>query len=341
MIVMLFVICALLPFALPMIMWSWRSLFSLTALLGLALAYHLWRLDHYMRTAHDPDWVGFDQAFSTAMAFFLGLGVVTCAVTLVMRSRDFSVGSRTVVALLVFAAPFALAGIIYGPAAWQRWTSDSACLKARHELKIGLARYRVQLAAPFVIYGQLPTRAGIHTYWRRERLCKATRNGAKAIAARSLTFKFDRDNGLYKQCIEGRSLQDWVKPLCDQLYQKERRAQFSTVHVPTEAHLFVADQVRSEKFGAMPSTFAAAKSPVEPDRKLFFVEHPTERSPDGSPLTAACRPRGYKMYACQVAYSKSDGITVMFEFLSKRAAIANRVTSVNRWFADYIRQFEK
>jgi hypothetical protein len=334
----------LLPYALAVAMPRWRWLFGCIVLIGGPLTV-LW-VQHWIVSAR-PDYnegpggaIGIGIFLVVTAAFTIGVSVR--ALTLALTSRGLALSK----AFLLNAVGFALVvGLFILPQAWDLWRlrpAPQACVEKGFQVEIGGTRFAIPAAGLFTIYRGPSVRAGAYYlgYVASLRdLCGLTANGSTQLPATNLAIRFDRVHGVHRgtQSLCKPEGAGWAANLCAAL-DPISRGRIDETNYPLTAHVFAPGEVILGEFLGSPSSYRDSLAVSDPARNVRFITAEAY-TPDGNPLTFACRPQSDGSYWCSAAYPWVNGTHLHYVFRSPLDQIASRGQRVDTVLREFVAQF--
>lgn len=328
----------LLPYALAVAMPTWRWLFGCAVLIGGPLAV-LW-IQHWIVSAR-PDYnegpggfIGIGIFLVVTVAFAIGVGVR--ALTLAMSARGLALGK----AFMLNAVGFTLVLAVFTwPHAWHLWRlrpAPQACVERGFQIEIGGTRFAVPSRGPFTIYRGKSARAGayyLQSVASLRDLCGLTANGSVRVSATNLAIRFDR---VLRDVCRGPA-PGWADKLCAAA-EPIGRGRIDETDYPLTAYVFAPEEVTLGEFGGSVSSYRDSLAGSDPRRNVTFVTADAH-TPDGNPLTLACRPQSDGSYWCSAAYHLANGTHLHYVFRSPLDEIAARGKRVDTTLSEFLAQF--
>lgn len=309
------VLFGVVPYAIAVIMPSWRTLAVCVALIGGGFAY-LWINESIIEQSpsyKEGPGAGIGLAMVGIATIGFAIGAVVRAVSLSLRRWGWSANS----AFAINAAGFLIViGVFAAPVLWVDWRMrplSADCAHARFALDIAGARVRVPGSALFNIYfGPTSARDVVYFWsipeWRS--FCARTSLGAQPVRATHLWLNIEGSHTLNQMtCADAERV---LGPNSCEPFALMQRGHAAATEYPLEAHVFAPDEVRFGEFGATRSTYADASSGKRSSLYPEFFR--TGRIlGDGTPLTFACHNSSDGHY-CRAAYPWRDGAYLDYDF---------------------------
>jgi hypothetical protein len=162
-------------------------------------------------------------------------------------------------------------------------------------------------------------------------LCSLTRDGTRPVRATSIWLSLGYNHYLLDAtCADPAGPGD--EHFCAAL-DKIKRGRIDETDYPIDAHLFAPDDVNLGEFLGTRSTYDDSIGGGRVGVQYFTSQRST---PDGQPLTFACRSQSAGYYYCAGSYPWRAGIHLDFHFRASRdelVAKGERVDGVTRaWF---------
>jgi hypothetical protein len=309
------VLFGVVPYAIAVIMPSWRTLAVCAMLIGGGFAY-LW-IDQWIvqQSPHYKEGPGAGIGFAImgiATISFV-VGVAARAVSLSLRWMGWSVNLSFAINVTGFLV---VVGVVAVPELWLKWRMrplSTGCAHARFAVDIGGARLRVPGSALFNVYfGATSARDVVYLWsipdWRS--FCARTNLGERPVRATHLWLDIEGNHSLNQMtCAD---VEPVLGPNSCAAFALMQRGRAAATDYPLGAHVFAPDEVRFGEFGATRSTYADASNGT---RSVSYPEFfRTGRIlADGTPLTFACRKSGNGHY-CRSAYPWCDGAYLDYDF---------------------------
>ena len=325
---------AVLPYALAVLMPSWRWLLACVLIAGGALG-AIW-IQHWI-VAQAP---GYKERVGDAigLAIFFGItfgfaaGAITRAVTLGLFARGWS-GSG--VFALNVAGLFLAVGIAFAPEALREWrirAPSEVCVHAVFGLDVAGARLALPASPLFNVYlGPDPRQSAYYLALNEgvRDLCAVTTNGARRVGATMIWLHLEGNHGLREMPCDSVP-PAWRATFCAML-PSIRQGLARNTDYPIRAHVFAPDAVRMGAFGATRSTYEDSLAGRKNLTDATFVT--TDRiTPEGQPLTFLCAPSGNGTY-CRASYAWRNGAHLDYGFHAASADVIAkglRVDTVTR-----------
>jgi hypothetical protein len=188
----------LIPYAIAVLMPSWRWLLAVTLIIGGALA-AIWIQDWVVRS--DPGYRGggFGEALGLAFGYVIttafATGVGIRAITLILASR----GLRLRHVFTICVAGIALVpAIIIVPSAWHEWQMQppsEACSNATFHVKVANAEFVIPSPPVFIVYLANTSSRNAYYFFSNPSLrafCGLSDNGKQSVTATNISLRFDR-----------------------------------------------------------------------------------------------------------------------------------------------------
>jgi hypothetical protein len=322
----------LIPYAIAVVMPSWRWLLGVTFVIGGALA-ALWI--HTWISFSAPDYR--DGGAAEALGLFVGYiittafaaGVTIRATTLMLARKGLRLGHVVTICVAGFAI---VPAIFVTPSAWNAWKMRSpaeACLNATFNINVATASFSVQATTPFNVY--LGRRSNEDAYYfslnpSLRDFCSVTDNGKQPIKATNISLPFNQYHRRNVPAICAGPVPNWAKTYCA-ARGSATSAQYDAIDFPLDVHVFAPDGVTMGEFGGSHSTYADSMRPSSWPNAPLFIETET-MTPDQHPLTFECRENG-NGYWCKTSYPWHDGANLNFSFRSGREDVAARGSRVD------------
>lgn len=315
---------ALIPYAIAVIMPTWRWLLGATLVIG-GLLSATWIQDWIVTSG--PDYrEGVGGALGRAFFMMITLGFVTGvavrAFTLVLAWRQL----RLRYVLAICCAGFAIVpAIIFLPGAWRDWTMrqpSDACLSAKLDVKIANANLAVPPMRIFNVYLGNTSRKDVYYFNHNPDLrafCALNDNGRQQVKASMIWLHL----GQYLEsppsiCVG--VVADWAGSYCAAYGTAHGIRNDSSIEFPLDIQIFAPDEFVLGEFGGSRSTYEDSLHPRSGPEALTYIGSNT-LTPNQQPLTFKCRESGSD-YWCQASYSWRDGANLEYSFRSGRDEVA-------------------
>ena len=322
---------ALLPYAIAVLMPTWRWLLGCAVLIGGPLA-ALW-IQHWI-VAATP---GYKERVGDAigLALFFGIsigfaaGVLVRAGTLTLSAIGWS-GAR--VFALSVAGLAVTVGVVIAPEALREWrlrAPSQACAQSEFQFEVAGARLTLPVSPLFNVYLGRHSRADAYYLWSNEHirgLCTRTANGARRVRATNIWLHVEHNHSVRQLTCE-RVPPGWRQVFCA-LLPSIRQGRMADTDFPLAAHLFAPDEVAMGEFGSTRSTYEDSLTGRAILRRPIFVRS-GELTPDGKPLTFACTESG-RSYSCGAAYPWLQGAHLDYRFRAAPDAVVEKGLRVDR-----------
>ena len=328
----------LIPYAIAVVMPSWRWLLGVTLVIGGALA-ALWI--HNWIVSSDPGYR--DGGIAEALGLFVGYvittafaaGVAIRAITLMLALK----GLRLRHVFTICVAGFAIVpAILLAPGAWHEWEMrppSEACLNATFDIKIANADFSIPATPIFNVY--LGRRSGQDAYYfgmkpSLRSFCSLNDNGRQPVRATNIWLRFGQSRGTAPAICATGAVPDWAKTYCA-ADGSARPVKYDAIDFPLDIHVFAPNDVMMGEFGGSRSTYDdSLRATPGPNAPVFFKSETL--TPDQHPLTFECR-ENTNGYWCKTSYPWRDGASLNFSFQSERrdvAATGTRIDAETRKF---------
>ena len=130
----------------------------------------------------------------------------------------------------------------------------------------------------------------------------------------------------------------WASKLCAAA-EPIGRGRIDQTDFPITAYVFAPDEVTLGEFGGSVSTYRDSLTAARSSRSEAFVTADA-RTPDGNPLTFACRAQSDGSHWCSAAYRWVNGAHLHYAFRSPPASIAERGQQVDATLRDFLAQLQ-
>jgi len=315
---------ALVPYAIAVLVPSWRWLLGVTLVIGGALS-AFWIQDWLY-----PSTVATSPHAGHIITAAFAAGVAIRAVTLVLAYRELSLGYVILICLGFLAvAPV----ILLWPAAWQEGNvqpASEACSSATFRVKVANAEFAIPVSPVFTIYRANPDTAnddadylasdtGVQTF------CGLTENGKQPVKATNIALRFGGYD-MYAPAICAGPVPDAARDYCA-ADKSARPVNLDGLDFPLRMYVFAPDEVTLGQFGGSRSTYRdSLNARPRPNGPMFIMSETL--TPDQHPLTFECSENG-DGYWCKAAYAWRDGAMLQYEFRSGRLDVRTRGSRVD------------
>ena len=326
----------LIPYALAVVMPSWRWLLGVTVVIG-GLLSSVW-IEHYVISS-DPNYndgpggaIGFVLFFIVTVAFAVGVGVRL--LTLLLASRG--IRPRSIVAISI-AGILIVPAIFIGPSEWHNWQMrppSEACLNATLRVRVSNAELGIAPIPAFMVFvGRTTDRDTYYFHDNRTKraFCALGDNGRRPVKATGvrLDFYFSRYE-LPTPAICAAPVADWATAFCA-AYAGGPRAKTDAMDFPDNVYIFSPDDAAMAEVGGSRSTYEESLH-ARPGSYVFITSEIL--TPDRQPLTFKCTESG-SHYSCTTSYPWSGGAHLRYGFRSERHEViakGNRIDMETRKF---------
>jgi hypothetical protein len=314
----------LIPYAIAVLMPSWRWLLAVTLIIGGALA-AIWIQDWVVRS--DPGYRGggFGEALGLAFGYVIttafATGVGIRAITLILASR----GLRLRHVFTICVAGIALVpAIIIVPSAWHEWQMQppsEACSNATFHVKVANAEFVIPSPPVFIVYLANTSSRNAYYFFSNPSLrafCGLSDNGKQSVTATNISLRFDRfRNSAPTICAS--PIPDWAKTHCA---AHAKPSDIDSIDFPLQIYVFAPEDFALGEFGASRSTYDDSLHARPRSNGPVFITSQT-LTPDQHPLTFECNANGTG-YWCKTSYPWSNGASLNYAFRSGRDDVAIR-----------------
>jgi hypothetical protein len=329
-VVEIFLKLALIPYAIAVVMPTWRWLLGVTLVIS-GLLSALW-IQYWIVTSDPLHHEGVGAALGVAMALIVtagfATGVVVRGFALLLRSR----GLRSRYVVMISVAGFVLVPAMFTvPSLWSTWTHrppSEACQKSTFEVKVAGVEFVTSAKAPFNIY--LGRTSGRDAYYFHinsslREFCALNKDGTLPVEATHISLSL-RNFGPDAPDLCADPVAEWASTYCT-AYQAARRGKEDEVDFPYDLDVFAADQVNMGEFLGSRSTHEdSLKAPSQPTGYVFVG---SDIIASGQPVVFKCHDIDRGGAWCQTSYPWRDGANLGYAFRSARDEIAARGTRID------------
>jgi hypothetical protein len=323
----------LLPYALAVLMPSWRWLLGCVLLIGGPLAL-LW-IQHAIAIATPGYNEGPGGAIGVGIflgiTFAFGIGVIVRAVTLGLVAKGLSPRHAFTINTAAFAIVVAWPA---GSMAWEKWrlrSPSEACTRSVFDIEIVQARLALPAAPVFQVYLGQNSGNDAYYFWSAPSLrafCSITADGTKRARAKNLALNFEEAWRFQRNiCAEADRVPGWAVQLCTAMRSAPRRLLDDT-DFPLKAYIFSPAEFRLGDFLGMPSTYEVSLGGPRPHRNETFLKTDMA-TPDGNPLTFACSPQSDGSSWCVASYRWHAGAHLQYVFRTSPQEIEDKGRRIN------------
>jgi hypothetical protein len=323
--IQLFLTLSLVPYAIAVIMPTWRWLLGVTLIIG-GLLSALWIQD-WIATSKPDYHEGVGGALGRGLFALITVGFVTGvairAVTLILSSR----GLRSRFVFAICAAGFAIVpAVVFVPGLWHDWTMrppSDACLNATFRVKVADADFVVPPIAFFNVYLGMTSSKDAYYFSLNPHLrafCSLSANGRQQIKASMIWLRF----GQYMEsppAICSGAVADWAKTYCS-AYGAAKGSRDDRIEFPLDIHVFAPDGLVLGEFGGSRSTYEDSLHPKTWPGAPVFISSDAS-TPDQRPLTFECLESGSGHW-CKTSYPWKDGANLSYSFQAGRDDVAEK-----------------
>jgi len=325
------------PYVLAVIMPSWRWLLVYLIVGGGLLA--AWFAEMSIAPQrYGEEAIGFLFLMPVAVSF--GAGTLTRAATLIMAGRGYSRSNVITINALGFTIPM---GILGATAAWAAWVSrppSEACLRATFNIE--LARGSLAIPAAPIVSIFLESQPGQNDYnfaipARLRDFCAVSGNGTHAVHASRIWFRLGLAPDMTKMADPNFCALPpaWATTLCSEIAEAKRSRTYESA-LPYSVSVSSSDAAKAE-FGGVASTYEySLTAPVASSGGIFVRSD--SHTPDGNPVTFACRIGKDRKYWCSTSYLWRDGMQLAYEFRTIEANLDEKGERVDAALRGFLEQ---
>jgi hypothetical protein len=315
---------ALIPYAIAVLMPSWRWLVGITTIVGGALA-ALWIQDWILTS--DPlhhEGVGGPLGRGMALIVTVGFasGVLVRSLSLMLRSRGLPLRYIVTICFVGFAI---VPAFFLVPTAWEAWKRrppSEACRNATFDIKVADVALTIPATSLFNIYlGRTSSRdayyLAINSSLRD--FCGLNNDGKQPVAATHIWLT-SRHFGLSTPAVCAGPIPEWALTYCG-AHEAAKRGKEDDFDFPLDINIFAPDQVNLGEFQGSRSTYEDSLQTTPHVVPNVFIR--SDLSVSGQPLTFRCNESG-NGYWCTTSYPWRDGANLGYTFRSRRDDVAAR-----------------
>lgn len=314
----------LIPYAIAVLMPTWRWLGGVTVVMGGMLA-ALWIQDWIVTSDplhHEGAGGALGRVFALIVIAAFATGVIVRGSSLMLRTRG--VHRRTIATICIagFAIVPALFAVPAALDAWRRRPPSEACTNATFRLKIADAAFALPATSMFNIYlGRTPARDAYYLGLKPSLrdFCNLNDNGKLPVAATHIWLKL-RNYALATPAICAGPIPEWARTYCG-AHEAATRGEEDEIDFPADIHVFAPDQVNLGEFGGSRSTYEDSLHTASQTGGHVFIR--SSASVSGQPQTFDCHPND-RGYWCTTSYPWRDGANLGYAFRSGHHNAATR-----------------
>lgn len=330
---------ALIPYAIPALMPTWRWWLGVTCVFGGLLA-SLW-IQHWIVSSRPDYHEGAGGAIGLAFwslvttGFLIGVAVRGC--TLLFAA--YGLPLRYVLAL--GAAGFAVVpAIMFVPTWWHDWKmrpASEACRSTMFHVTIANAALSIPAASFWNIY--LGRTSGRDTYYLEQgvslrEFCGVNDDGRRPVKATKIWLRL-RNFGMVTPAPCAGPVADWAKTYCD-AHEAAKRGGDDKLDFPLNIYVFAPDEVILGEFGGARSTYQDSLKAAPQSGDIYVT---SDASSGKEPLTFRCHQIN-PGYWCGAFYPWRDGAHLGYTFQSAREEIAARGSRIDAETRKFLAGFE-
>ena len=237
----------IIPYAMAVLMPTWRWLVALTTIVGGALAI-LWLQDWIVTSNppyHEGAGGGLGRIFALIVTAAFVIGVIIRGLSFILRALGMRL--RTIVAICI--AGFAIVPAFFVvPAAgdaWKRRPPSEACANATFNVKVADVAFAIPATSVFNIYlGRTSARDAYYLDLKpslRE-FCSLNDNGKQPVTATHVWLHL-RNFALATPAICAGSIPEWARTYCS-AHEAAKLGKENDFDFPQDIHVFASDQVK-------------------------------------------------------------------------------------------------
>jgi hypothetical protein len=319
---------ALIPYAIPALMPTWRWWLAVTCVFGGMLA-ALW-IQHWIVSSrpdyHEGAGGGIGVAFWALVTTGFATGVAVRGCTLLFAAYGLRLRYALAICILGFAIVPAL---IVVPTWWHGWKmrpASEACRSATFHVTVANAALSIPAVSFWNVYlGRTSSR---DAYYLEQgvslrEFCGVNDDGRRPVKATNIWLRL-RNFGLVTPAQCTGPVADWAKTYCD-AHEAAKRGGDDKLDFPLDIYVFSPNEVITGEFGGTRSTYEDSLKTTPQSSDVYI---PTDASSRQEPLTFRCHQIDTG-YWCSTFYPWHDGAHLGYTFQSPRNEIAARGSRID------------
>ncbi|MGL9616571.1 hypothetical protein QRQ56_01095 [Bradyrhizobium sp. U531] len=330
---------ALVPYAVPALMPTWRWWLAVTCIFGSPLA-ALW-IQHWIVSSrlnyNEGPGGGLGVAFWALVTTGFVTGVVVRGFTLLFAAYGLRLRYVLAVGILGFSIVPAL---IVVPTWWHDWKmrpASEACRAATFRVSVADAALSIPATSFWNIYlGRTSSRDAyyLESNISQREFCNASDDGRRPVRATNIWLRL-RNFGLVTPALCTGPVADWAKTYCN-AHEAAKRGGDDKIDFPLNIYLFAPDEVILGEFGGTRSTYQDSLKATPQSGDVFVT---SDASSGTEPLTFSCHQINTG-YWCGAFYSWRGGTHLGYTFQSSREEIAARGSRIDAETHKFLSGFE-
>lgn len=334
-----FIKLALIPYAIPALMPTWRWWLAVTCIFGGLLA-ALW-VQHWIVSSrldyNEGPGGGIGLAFWALVTTGFVSGVVVRGCTLLFAA--YGLRLRYVLAIGIFG--FAIVpALIVVPTWWYDWKmrpASEACRSTTFRVTIANTALSIPAASFWNIYlGRTSSR---DAYYLEQgvslrEFCDVNDDGRHPVKATNISLRL-RNFGMVTPALCTGPAADWAKTYCD-AHEGAKRGGDDKLDFPLNIYVFAPDEVILGEFEGARSTYQDSLKATPQSRDIYVT---SDASSGKEPLTFRCHQIN-PGYWCGAFYPWRDGAHLGYTFQSAREEIVARGSRIDAQTRKFLAGFE-
>jgi hypothetical protein len=325
----------LIPYAIAVLMPTWRWLMAVTTIVGGALAI-LWLQDWIVSSDplhHEGAGGALGRIFALIVTAAFVIGVMIRSLTLMLGMLGVRLRYTATICIAGFAILPALFAGITAWDAWRRRPPSEACANATFRLKVADVAFAIPATSMFNIYlGRISARDAyiLDLKPSLREFCGLNDSGKQPVTATHIWLRL-RNYALATPAICAGPIPEWAWTYCS-AHEAAKRGKEDDVDFPLDIHVFAPDQVNLGQFGGSRSTYEDSLRAGPQPKGHAFIR--SDASAPGERQTFNCNPNG-SGYWCTTSYPWRDGANLGYAFRSGQddaAARGARIDAETRKF---------
>jgi len=317
------VLVVLIPYAMAVLMPTWRWLAGITVVIGGVLA-ALWIQDWIVPSDplhHEGPGEALGRIIALVVTVAFVIGVIVRGLSLLLRAR----GVRLRTTATICVAGFAIVPTLFAvPDVWDAWRlrpPSEACANAIFRLKVAGVEFAIPATSMFNV--DLGPTSGRDAYYlglnpSLRDFCSLNDDGKQPVTATHIWLKL-RNYELATPAICAGPIPEWARTYCS-AHEAAKRGKEDDVDLPLDIHVFAPDQVNLGQFGRSRSTYEdSLHAGSQPGGHVFIR---SSASVSGEPQVFDCYPTSSGL--CTTFYPWRDGANLGYTFPSGKDDVAAR-----------------
>ena len=320
----------IIPYAMAVLMPTWRWLVALTTIVGGALAI-LWLQDWIVTSNppyHEGAGGGLGRIFALIVTAAFVIGVIIRGLSFILRALGMRLRTIAAICIAGFAIVPAFFVVPAAGDAWKRWPPSEACVNATFKVKVADLAFAIPATSMFYIYLGRTSASEGYILGLKSSLrdfCGLNDNGRRTVTATHIELQL-RNYALATPAICTGAIPDWARTYCS-AHDAAKRGSEDDIDFPLDIRVFAPGQTNSGGDLLQHPN----QMPAPPSGHVFIK---SAASISGEPLTFDCHPNG-SAYWCSTSYPWRDGARLDYHFrsgLDDASARGGRIDAETRKF---------